>query len=474
MTHCRYCVPIRPVPPRSRICSRTLLLTAVVCGLHLQADFGWAQLLSRSIALQGARLMTMDGEPVDDGTLVITGKTIRAVGREVSLPLLAKTIDVHGATITPGLIDAYSLLGRSESSPAGQASPTRRAADAFDRYDTDNITQAIRHGVTAVFVSPRGPAGLCGTGAVVRLAPSEKASEAYGMVLKPDAALCIDLASGSSPVTRLRTLQAIHKACADAVAYRESVEGYEEDLAQYIQQLEKSAAKPAADSPQPKVTGDSEPAGDQEKAPAQSTSPAAEQPKPQKPRRPPSDPKSELVLRALDREIPVRVIAHTSDDLLNALELASEFSWDLIIDGATESYLVADQLAAAKATIVLGPLDTPGLARDDIFRRAIRQPGSVLDAAQVPWIVGSGAEDARRTRFIAFHAQLAMSESSPRDPLQVITADAARILKVDQQIGRLRAGMLADLVVWSGHPLDPATRVLRVFINGQQVYPAEG
>jgi imidazolonepropionase-like amidohydrolase len=102
-------------------------------------------------------------------------------------------------------------------------------------------------------------------------------------------------------------------------------------------------------------------------------------------------------------------------------------------------------------------MDRAGQRQNDVLRRAIRDPGRVFDDAGVTWIVGSGADTADRARFVGFNAQLATAYHPDPNPLRMITAEAADLLTVGKQIGRLRPGMLADFVVWSGDPLDPDT-----------------
>jgi imidazolonepropionase-like amidohydrolase len=91
----------------------------------------------------------------------------------------------------------------------------------------------------------------------------------------------------------------------------------------------------------------------------------------------------------------------------------------------------------------------------------------------VPWIAGSGDDnDGLQTRFVAANAQLAAGSESSADPLRIVTAAAADSLRVADKIGRLRPGLLADFVVWSGDPLDPASAVRQVYIGGTLVYDA--
>ncbi len=436
-----------------------------------------AQLLQRSVAFEGARILTMDGAVIEEGTLVIKGDKIRAVGAHVKLPLLAKKIDARGTTITPGLIDVNSLLGRGTRATSG-GSAARRAEDAFDRYDSANVIEVLRQGITSVFLSPEGPAGICGTGAVIRLT---RGSGAVGSVLKSKAALCIDLSSASKPVARLKILQGVQKTLRGARQYRLSLEAYEEDLAKYTKHLESQAKKSKKKSPAKKVSDGKEKDGDtaakgdspEKKKPVAGTKPNAakssESAEPKKPRRPTRNVAYEVILQAIDAEIPVRMVAHRSSDILNALELADEFSFNLFLEGATEAHLVAQQIAKAEATVILGRLDPPAVRRKDLLRRRIDRPAMALDSAGIPWMVGSGASTSAATRFLAFNAQMATASCQDHDPLPLITARAADFLGV-AQIGRLRPGMLADFVLWSGDPMDPASKALRVFVGGQEVF----
>ncbi len=434
----------------------------------------------------------MDGPVIENGTLVVKGEKIVALGPGLKAPLLARKVDAHGGTVTPGLIDVISALG-SGGSARGSASPTRRAEDAFDRYDTAALLDALRNGVTTVYLSARGSAGISGTGAILRLAPGPSPNQSFGRVLGSQVALCIDLGSGSSAVARLKTLAAVRKQFRDARAYRRTLEDYEEKLAEYKQKLQEQSSKKKLDEqnskkkpakkdpakpkgkPAPSKPTSGEKKEETEKKPEASKPADAKKPEETKPKRPPRparNPKAAMLLRAIDHDIPVRVLAHRSEDILNALELAEEFSLDLILEGATEAHLVAGQIADAKVPVVLGNMARSGVRRDDQFRRAVRNNGAVLSAAGVRWVVGSGGESALAARFVAINAQLAAAHSPGLDPLGPVTAAAADTLRIDGQVGRLRPGLLADFVLWSGHPSQPASKVLRVYIGGALVYQA--
>lgn len=454
----------------------------VLCGAVAAAS-ARAQLIQRPVAIQNARILTMDGAVIENGTLVIKGEKIVALGSDVKPPVLAKKVDARGGTLTPGLIDAYSALGRSS---AGSGSATRRAEDAFDHYDTANLVEALRNGVTAVYLSPGSSPGTCGTGAILRLVPAP-GRESVGRVLTSEAALCISLGSESRPVARLKTLAAVRKQFQDALDHRQALEGYKEDLAKYEKELKEWVAKqekkkpkakeeekgpPTGRKPAPKQTAAAEPKPKEKPEEKKKEPEKKEDGKPKKPSRPGRKPHLDVVLRALDREIPVRIIAHRSEDILNALELADEFSLDPILEGAAEAHLVAKEIAEAKALVMLGDLARNSVRRDDVFRRGIADTAGVLSAAGAGWVVGSGAENPATARFVALNSQLATARGGRNDPLLTVTAKAADALRAADQIGRLRPGLLADLVLWSADPLDPAAKVRQVYVGGVLAFEA--
>lgn len=54
-----------------------------------------------------------------------------------------------------------------------------------------------------------------------------------------------------------------------------------------------------------------------------------------------------------------------------------------------------------------------------------------------------------------------------------MTSSAAEIVRVDDRVGALEVGRDGDVVIWSGDPLEVASTVRRVFIDGREVYAAE-
>lgn len=200
-----------------------------------------------------------------------------------------------------------------------------------------------------------------------------------------------------------------------------------------------------------------------------------------KPEKPAPDRQSNVLLRAIDHELTVRIRAERSASILNALELAEEFKIDIVIEGATEAYLVADELAEKKVPVVLGRLPRSELFQNGAYRRHSMRNAAALTGAGVPWSIGSGGS-ASSSRFVGLNAQLAVGygategadngsgDASFGDWLSLVTTRASEVIGLGRRGGRLASGAPADLVIWSGDPSDPGSRVEQVMINGKVAY----
>jgi len=493
--------------------------TIFILAVFATPNVGLAQLLDRPIVIRNARVISQPGQITEIASILIKGGKIEAVGPDVRAPFLSQTFDAAGKTVTAGLIDAWSALGRLGGSD--QADPTSDVWDAFDRYDRDDFREALRNGVTTVYVAPNSGPGICGTSVIVALAP--EGTQSAGELLGRSVALHVNLASNQSPVSRMRTFDDVRKQFRKALDYRQALEDYEQDLKEYLDKLKerrekkeakdkpkegvekkeaggKKNSKPKEDSPpsdKPKTDAKKAPAatmfgvstakrlrpadekksdkrGDKEdKNDNRDKKPEAKDgDKLTKPAKPAPDRKMEALLRAIDHKLPVRIEAQRSEDILNALALAREFNLDLLIEGATDAYLVADKLAETKTPVVLGPVLRTAVFENNEYRRHTERNAAALEKAGVLWTAASGADEALSTRSVAFNAQLAARFGGGNSWLETVTTRAARVLGLADRIGRVEVGHRADLVIWTGDPGDPASRVERVFVAGKLAYLA--
>ncbi|MGB0715614.1 MAG: amidohydrolase family protein, partial [Phycisphaerae bacterium] len=515
---------------------------------------------AKSLLIKNARIQDGTGRTMDGMDVMIRGKQIARIGKGLKGQMFTPVVDAEGMTLTPGLIDAWSALGRIDESEKTAAYST--SWDTFDRYDDQLLRQALAQGVTTIYLAPGGGAGVRGHGAVIDLKPAGKHS--VGELVDDQGAIAIHLGSDKTPLQRLRMFSKIRGAFRKASEYGEAKDLYEEELEEYLEKLEERRKEnekengkdgdKAKDAKEKKADGkkkDGKKAGkkkgkkDDKPKPDK---PAPEEPKPDKPKpepkpedkaraydanhlqqadstraalmpaneegdfnrrekrkgrgggkgkkkgkkkdsdkkdgeeeeedelkkpeRPAPDRESEEILKAINKEVAVRVTAHRSADILNALELADEYGLDLILVGATDAALVAHEIANADVPVILGPVIRNMSFENDEYRRHSMRTAGVLEEHGVTYVIGSGSNFGLSGRFIGQHAQMAAGRNPEVDHwLPLATSRPASILGLEKR-GRVAPRMRADLVLWTGDPGDPDATVHRVYIDGEIAWEA--
>lgn len=180
------------------------------------------------------------------------------------------------------------------------------------------------------------------------------------------------------------------------------------------------------------------------------------------------DPTCEILVRVLDGEIPWCPHVHRADDIATAIRLAEEFGYRLVINHGTEGYLVADLIAAKNIPVIIGPLLT-NRSKVELRQRSLRNPGRLARAGVQ--IAITTDHPVVPIHFLVHQATLAVKEGLDRDEaIRSLTINPAQMLGLDDRGGSLTAGLDADVVIWSGDPLDVMSRALQVYIGGREVY----
>jgi imidazolonepropionase-like amidohydrolase len=442
---------------------------------------------------------------VEAGYVAFRNGRIERLGPSGEAPPAEHAIDLGGKVVTPGLIDASSSLGLEADGRDAPSNPLLHAQDGFDRYATRAFQEALRNGVTAVHVAPRGRSGIHGVGTLVRLARRDDGT--IGEALAKAESLSVNLGSAARAISRARTFTAVGEQFRAALEYREALARYREELAEYEKKLAAGTPSPEKEGAAERSQGNDSDSGrsgsrgsgsrgsgsrgsgsrgsenggdgargrrrgarggaaegDGEGTPRAPAS-AGGREGPRKPRNPGRKPELEVLLRALDGDLAVRIEARHSAEILNALDLAAEFHFDLILEGADELNLLGERLPD-DLRVVLGGQLAPVPER-------FGTPGDLPSG--VRWTVGSGGDGDGASRFVALNAQLAAAGpgTSP-GALELVTARAAEVLGVEEEIGRLAPGLHADLVVWSDNPLSAHATIEAVLVGGRLVYGTLG
>lgn len=403
-----------------------LLLT---CSALLLASFASAQQADGVTAYTHATILPGGQPALTDGTLIVSGDKILAVGgASLPVPEGATVVDCTGKTITPGLIDA-SFVGTSRGQDLNEQSdevtPHLRIVDSLDPEDPVFL-RARRNGVTAVHVMPGTQNVIGGLGCVVKThgrSPSK-------MLLKADASLRITLGADPSrgnrsigggriesmyyrrPTSRMGVIWEVRRAFYDA----------------------KEALQQTQGAPNPT----------------------------------PPSPGTEVLTQVLQGKLTAVTTARSEQDLRTALRIAEEFGYETVIDEAQDAYLVADELADKKATVMLGApsaLEESG-SRDGASPRS----GTVRVLAErgVTFVIttGTNTEALPLVREAMFAERFGLG---PAKALDAVTIEPAKLLGVADRTGSLAKGKDADFVIWSHDPLDPAAVAESVHIDGISV-----
>ncbi|HEX2252505.1 MAG TPA: amidohydrolase family protein [Thermoanaerobaculia bacterium] len=402
---------------------RAAVAVAVAALAAVPGSPGVAAAAAETVAIVGGRVHTAGaGGTLEGATVLVVDGRIAAVGREVAVPPEARVIDAAGKVVTPGLFDSMTQLGLVE---VGAVAGTRDAS-----VDDDRVTAAFRiedalnpastlipvnrmEGLTRAVVAPRpGESLIAGQAAVIHLGDG-----ADLVVRSPVAMVAVlgergaRLAGGSRGAAMLRLREALEDA---------------RDFAAHRGEWERAARRDYS--------------------------------------------LSRLDLEALvpvaEGRVPLLVSAERASDIRAALRLAAELDLDLIVAGAAEGWMVAAELAAAGVPVLVDPLTNLPSSFETLG--ATLENAARLHAAGVRVALMSGSShNARNLRQLAGNA---VAHGMPWDAaLAAVTAVPAELWGVAERAGRLAPGLEADVVVWTGDPLELTTWPEHVFIRGVEV-----
>lgn len=375
------------------------------------------------IAIVGGTVWTMEGAPIEGGTVLFREGKIVEVGKDVELPGRTKRIDATGKIVTPGFFDAHTALGLTEIDLGASAtkdydledgSAIRGAFRAIDGFNPDSAVIAVTRmeGVTTVISAPFGGI-VSGQSAAMRLS----GGRLEDMILLAPAAMHATVSEGAHGYgggTRGGMWRRLREAFEDARALRDRKGAYEENRMRGI-----SASRLDLLALQPVLEG----------------------------------------------KLPLAIEVHRASDILAALRFAREEKIRVVLTGVAEGWRVAGDLAAAKIPVVLNPLlNLPG-SFESLGARY--DNAALLDAAGVTVAISTKGEayDVRKLRQLAGNA---VSWGLPREKaLAAVTRTPAEIFGL--QAGVIARGRNADLVVWSGDPLELTTNPVSVWIDGKEI-----
>jgi imidazolonepropionase-like amidohydrolase len=383
---------------------------------------------AEQLAVRGETVYTMAGEPLRDGIVLVADGKIRSVGLASSIRVPEGYKVLSARVVTPGLIDAHTVVGLSgllnqpqdqeQLEKSAPLQPELRAIDAYNNRDP-LIDWVRSFGVTTLHTGHAPGALIAGQTMVVKTAPSDLGRS----IIVSNAMVAATLGPGAtgdrakSPGTSAKAVAMLR---AELIKARD-----------YVRKQAKAKKGEA----------------------------------------PARDLRLEALAGTLDGKTPLLVTVHRHQDILAALRVAAEFKVKLILDGAADAPLVLKEIKKSGASVILHP--TMARAQAEAENLSM-ETASRLRQAGIPFALQSGFESyVPKTRVVLLEAAVAASQGLTfEQALGAITIDAARLLGIDKRVGSIERGKDADLALYDGDPFEYTTHCLGTIVSGMETTTA--
>lgn len=381
------------------------------------------------LLVKNGKIITMAGKNFDRGCILVDDGKIVDICESIEAPSEAEVIDVNGAWVIPGIIDAHCHIGIFEQDLGFEGSdgnestdpvtPHLRAIDAINPLDSA-FEEAVAAGITSVMTGP-GSANVVG-GQFVFM--KTKGISVDDMAILEPAAMKIAFGenpkrvySGKKqmPSTRMGTAAVLRDTLLKAKNYK----------------FKKEKAEEKGDTIE-------------------------------------LDIKMEALLPVLEKKIPLKAHAHRADDILTAIRIAKEYDVNLTLDHCTDGHMIPEYIKSAGVPALVGPtltfrtkvetknksFRTPKVLSENGIKTAIITDHPVIPIQYLPLCAGLAVKDG-----------MDMMEA-----LKSITINAAEICNVSGRVGSIEVGKDADIAIFDGNPMEVFTNTLYTIIDGKIAY----
>ena len=184
-----------------------------------------------------------------------------------------------------------------------------------------------------------------------------------------------------------------------------------------------------------------------------------------------SDKVSIALIPVIKREIPLIIHCHRHDDIVTAIRICKEYNVKCVLDHVTDGYLIKDLIKKENIHCGVGPTINYGSKvenKDRDFKTPI-----IFNREAIPFcfITDHPVIDGRN---LVLTASISTQWGMPdEDALRSITLSAAEHIGIEDRVGSIEVGKDADLVIWSGNPLELTSFVDMTIIDGEIVYERE-
>lgn len=352
----------------------------------------------------------------------VEGRKIKEIAPKLEALPGEQSIDAAGCYVTPGMIDAHSHICISEEGMgtvgddccdySGPLTPELEVVDGMYPFDRA-VESSVRAGVTSACVCPGSDAVVAGVCSVIRL----DGTVADEMLVRRYAGMKCSV--GENPksakygfASRMGVANHFRKCIEDALDYRHSKEEAQASGSYFRK-----------------------------------------------------DRGMEHMLLVLEKKMPIHVHAHRSDDICTAIRLAQEFDLDMVLVHGTDAVPVADYIARFNYPVIVGPGITTR-SKQELWGKTF-ETAAVLQKAGVKICI-TADHDVTPQYYLSTYASLCVRYGlSELEALKALTINPAEILRIDDCKGQLKAGLDADIVIWSDSPFAAAALPTQVLLEGK-------
>lgn len=379
-------------------------------------------------------------KPIEKGGLhVKAGKIVAVLDRDAAEKLRPNfatgAVDLKGAVVIPGLVDAHSHVGlwpkpgvpahADGNETTGPVQPGVRALDAVWPADP-GVKMAVAGGVTTANIMP-GSANAIGGQTVYVKYRGDTIEEMRLTGKLADGTVIVGglkMANGENPKGYGRNKQ-------QAPFTRMKVAALQRE--QFVKAAEYKAKLDAKKSVERDVV-------------------------------------LEPLVEVLERKRTVHFHCHRADDILTAVRIAEEFGFELVLQHGTEGYRVADILGKKKIPVSVTILDSAGGKAETMG--LLEENAAALAAAGVPVTINTDDNVTESRFFLRTGAIAVRGGMSEAAALRALTITPAKVLHLDHRVGSLEPGKDADFAVLSGPPFSVYTKVRQTWIDGVKRFDA--
>ena len=439
----------------------------------------------KPLAFKGAKIITMAGDTIENGTIVFRNGKIADVGADIKVPVEARVIDASDKVIMPGFVEAHTSSGMSQANETNPVVPYVSVIDSIDPMNA-YFKSARRNGVTTVRVAPGNSTLIGGQAAIIKTG-GEFIDD---MVLKSDAGVKISLRPVSG--SRMGHLAKLRKALDEAKRKLEKKNKAKEDQDKDGDEKKDAKKKKGTDKKDDK-DGDEKDGDNDEKKDKKDTDGDKKKKKVEADKKEskdkdskdkdddkkPEDVESELdkaMFAILSGDLPVMIYCDKAMDVGQAMRLIKEYDFKASLVLGRECYKAAKQVADAKLPVMIDPQlvffeeDPRTKEETKIILPKIFRDHDVKFVFQV----GRGGGTTLGSTYFWYQAATAVKYGMPaEEALAALTTLPAEFLGVDEFVGSIEKGKDADIIVLSGEPLSVDTWVDMTVVNGEIVYEKE-